>query len=157
MLIYQFNSFQVWFWFVNEIAQSCLTLCDPMDCSLPGSSIHGIFQARILGWAAISFSRRSSRPRGWTWVSRIVGRRIAIWATRFWFKLAFFINPGIKEFLSSKRGKRDFKKIEKVYLVKDISIIRDANLEKFFIFVFNMLFITIFKIFILMQVKTNLS
>ena len=37
----------------NEVAQSCLTLCDPMDCSLPGSSIHGIFQARILEWVAI--------------------------------------------------------------------------------------------------------
>ena len=39
-------------------AQSCLTLCDPMDCGLPGSSVHGIFQARILEWAAISSSRR---------------------------------------------------------------------------------------------------
>ena len=44
----------------NEVAQSCLTLCDPMDCSLLGSSIHGIFQARVLGWVAISFSRGSS-------------------------------------------------------------------------------------------------
>ena len=41
----------------SEIAQSCPTLCDPMDCSLPGFSIHGIFQARILEWVAISFSR----------------------------------------------------------------------------------------------------
>ena len=40
----------------SEIAQSCLTLCDPMDCSLPGSSIHGIFQARVLEWVAIAFS-----------------------------------------------------------------------------------------------------
>ena len=39
------------------MAQSCLTLCDPMDCSLPGSSIHGIFQARVLEWVAIAFSR----------------------------------------------------------------------------------------------------
>ena len=39
----------------SEVAQSCLTLCDPMDCSLPGSSIHGIFQARILEWVAVSF------------------------------------------------------------------------------------------------------
>ena len=44
----------------NEVAQSCPTLCDPMDCSLPGSSIHGILQARILEWVAISFSRGSS-------------------------------------------------------------------------------------------------
>ena len=44
----------------SEVAQSCLTLCDPMDCSLPGSSVHGIFQARVLEWGAISFSRASS-------------------------------------------------------------------------------------------------
>ena len=47
----------------NEVAQSCPTLCDPMACSLPGFSVHGIFQARILEWVTISFSRRSSRPR----------------------------------------------------------------------------------------------
>ena len=40
----------------SEVAQSCLTLSDPMDCSLPGSSIHGIFQARVLEWGAIAFS-----------------------------------------------------------------------------------------------------
>ena len=46
---------------VSEVAQSCLTLCNPMDCRLPGSSIHGIFQSRILEWVAISFSRGSSQ------------------------------------------------------------------------------------------------
>ena len=66
----------------SEVAQSCPTLCDPMDCSLPGSAIHGIFQAGILEWVAISFSRRSSQPRDWTEVSRIVGRPFTIWATR---------------------------------------------------------------------------
>ena len=55
----------------SKVAQSCLTLCDPMDCSPPGSSIHGILQARILEWVAISFSRGSSRPRDQTQVSRI--------------------------------------------------------------------------------------
>ena len=45
------------------VAQSCLTLCDTMDYSLPGSSVHGTLQARLLEWAAISFSRGSSRPR----------------------------------------------------------------------------------------------
>ena len=45
----------------SEVAQSCLTFIDPMDCSLPGSSIHGIFQARILEWGAITFSVPSSR------------------------------------------------------------------------------------------------
>ena len=47
----------------SEVAQSCPTLCDSMDYSLPGSSVHGIFQARILGWVAISFSRGSSQPK----------------------------------------------------------------------------------------------
>ena len=41
----------------NEVAQSCLTLCDPIDCSLPGSSVYGIFQAIVLDWIAISFSQ----------------------------------------------------------------------------------------------------
>ena len=66
----------------SEVAQSCSTLCNPMDYSLPGSSVQGIFQARILAWVAISFSRQSSQPRDWTWVSRIVGRGFTIWATR---------------------------------------------------------------------------
>ena len=47
----------------SEVAQSCPTLSDPMDCSAPGPSVHGIFQARKLEWAAISFSRGSSQPR----------------------------------------------------------------------------------------------
>ena len=55
------------------VAQSCLTLCDPMYCSLPGSSVHGILQARILEWVAIPFCRRSSQPRDRTWVSCISG------------------------------------------------------------------------------------
>ena len=54
-------------------AQSCPTLCDPMD-SPPSSSVHGISQARVLEWVAISFSRRSPRPRDPTWVSCIAGR-----------------------------------------------------------------------------------
>ena len=57
----------------GEVTQSCPTLRDPMDCNLPGSSIHGIFQVRVLEWVAISFSRGSSWPRDRTRVSRIVG------------------------------------------------------------------------------------
>ena len=66
----------------NEIAQLCSILCDPMDCSLPGSSIHGIFQARVLEWVVIAFSRGSSRPRDRTRVSHIVGGCFTIWATK---------------------------------------------------------------------------
>ena len=47
----------------SEVVQSCPALCDPVDCSLPGSSVHGIFQAIVLEWIAISFSRESSQPR----------------------------------------------------------------------------------------------
>ena len=53
-----------------------------MDCRLPGSPVHGIFQERILEWVAISFSRGFSQPRDQTWVSHIVGRNFTIWATR---------------------------------------------------------------------------
>ena len=50
-----------------------------MDCSPPGSSVHGILQARILEWAAIPFSRDSSPPRDWTWVSCTEGRFFTVW------------------------------------------------------------------------------
>ena len=62
----------------SEVAQSCPTLCDPMNCSPSGSSVHGIFQARMLEWIAISFSRGSSRPRNQTRVSRIAGRHFTV-------------------------------------------------------------------------------
>ena len=65
----------------SEVAWSCLTLCDPMGCSLP-HSVHGIFQARVLEWVAISFSRGSSQPRDQTQVSCIVSRHFTVSATR---------------------------------------------------------------------------
>ena len=70
VILLEFSSF---FQYVL-VFQSCLTLCDPVDYSLPGSSVHGILQARILEWVAISFSRGSSQPRNQTQVSCIVGR-----------------------------------------------------------------------------------
>ena len=57
------------------VAQSCPTLCNPMGCSPPDSSVHGVLQARILEWVAIPFSRRSSQSRDWTWVSCIAGHQ----------------------------------------------------------------------------------
>ena len=66
----------------REVAQSCRTLRDPMDCSPPGSPVLGILQARVLEWVAISFSRGSSWPRDRTRVSCIPGRRFNLWATR---------------------------------------------------------------------------
>ena len=64
------------------VAQSCPTLWDPMDYSLPGSPVHGILQARILDWVAMPFSRGSSWPRDQTWVSWTTGRFFTVWATR---------------------------------------------------------------------------
>ena len=72
------------------VAQSCLTLCNPMDCSLPGSSVHGILQARVLEWVAIPFSTGSSQYRDQTRVSCTAGRFFTIWAARE--ALSHFLN-----------------------------------------------------------------
>ena len=80
-----------WVWWVqqwnwkkkkSEVTQSCPTLCDPVDYSPPGSCVHGILQARILEWVAISLSRWSFQPRDRTQVSCIAGRCFILWATR---------------------------------------------------------------------------
>ena len=63
------------------VTQSCLTLWDPKDCSLPGSSVHAILQARILEWVVISCSRGSSQPRDWSPVSHVAGGCFTVWAT----------------------------------------------------------------------------
>ena len=76
LLFYFMNMCQVF------VTQSCWTLCNPMNCSLPGFSVHGILQARILQWVAISSSRGSSQSRDWTWLSCISGGFFTIWATR---------------------------------------------------------------------------
>ena len=67
---------------MSEVAQSCPTRCDPMDCSLQGSSVHENFQASVLEWVAISFSRGSSWPRDQTQISCIAGRHFTVWAIR---------------------------------------------------------------------------
>ena len=73
----------------SEVAQSCPTLCNPVDCSPSSSSVHGILQARILEWVAISFSRGPSWPRDQTQVSRITGRHFNLWENTL--LLCFFI------------------------------------------------------------------
>ena len=76
---------------VWSVTQSYLTLWSPMDCSLPGSSCHGILQARILEWVTISFSRESSQSRDRTQVLHIAGRCFNLWATKgiFFFFFGF--------------------------------------------------------------------
>ena len=73
----------------SEVAQSCPTLCDPVGCSLPGFSVHGILQARILEWVTISFSRGSSRLGDQIQVSCIGGRGFNLWATREALKMEY--------------------------------------------------------------------
>ena len=76
-------------------AQSCPTLCDPMDCSSPGSSVHGIFQVKTLEWVAISSSDGSSWARDWTHVS-CIGRLILYhWATREACMLTLYLKKKI--------------------------------------------------------------
>ena len=83
------------------VAQLCPTRCDPMDYGLPGSSVHGILQARILEWIAIPFSRRSFWPRDQTQVFCIAGRFFTVWATG---KILFKYRP-IKNNVCSGMGR----------------------------------------------------
>ena len=83
----------------SEVAQSCPILCYPIDCSLSGSSVHGIFQARVLEWIAVSFSRNRIR------VSHIAGRHYTVWAARWaqgkivsWKSASFTLVPLYKPY-----------------------------------------------------------
>ena len=83
LCLFYWDVFNRWKWKKVKVKSlSRVQLCDPMDCSPSGSSVHGIFQARVLEWTAISFSRGSSRPRNRSRVSRIAGRHFTVWATR---------------------------------------------------------------------------
>ena len=79
------------------VAQSHPTLCNPMDCSPPGSSVHGILQRRTLAWVAIPFTRGSSRPRDRIWVSCIAGRFFTVWDTREAAYKAFAMKAGHRQ------------------------------------------------------------
>ena len=94
---YPSSSLCSWCWCAHT--QSCVTFCDPMDCSLPGSSVPSIFQTRILEWVAISFSKGASRPRDWTHVSFVscISRQI-------FFLFFFFTTSAIWEALGIANG-----------------------------------------------------
>ena len=77
--------------------QSCPTLCNPIEYSLPASSVHGISQVRIiLEWVAIPFSRGSFQPRAQTWVSSITGRFFTIWAIWVSYQLTWRTAAGVR-------------------------------------------------------------
>ena len=96
-MLYSKSLLVIYFIHESEVAQLWPTLCDPQDCSPPGSSVHGIFQARILEWVAISCSRRSFQPRDWTWVSRIVSRCFTV----LYMSVAIYRGLILWEFMSS--------------------------------------------------------
>ena len=97
-----------------------------MDCSLPGSSIHGIFQAIVLEWEAISFARASSLPRDQTWVSPIVDRCFTIWATR---EVLSFLKIMIKQWVGKPQTGKNIKckYLKRVYM-KNIMNPRDGRI-----------------------------
>ena len=90
-----------------KLLQSNPNLCDPVNCSPPGSSVHGILQARILEWVAVPSSRRSSQPRDGTWVFYVscIGRQVlytsTIWEAPFYFihssniSSVYIVNPNL--------------------------------------------------------------
>ena len=94
--------------FYCSVVQLCPNLCDPVDCSPPGSSVHGISQARILEWVDIPFSRGSSQPRDRTQVSRIAGGFFTSWATREaqWRTVMVILQEALSLCLLTKAGPR---------------------------------------------------
>ena len=126
---------------LTRCAQLCLTLCGPMDFSRPGSSVHGIFQARILEWVAISFSRRSSQPRdrtlplmspvlagGFSTLSppgEVLLKREAgghpVRRKRGPYKEHRLFNPDFTEQLTSKRWKLNWKKLSYLEVTRLVS------------------------------------
>ena len=113
------------------VVQSIPTLCDLMDCSLPGSSIHRILQARILEWVAISFSRGSSWPRDRTRVSCIAGRFFTVWATREAYQFLTLVNRPLPWNLS-KINLCLFNKSKQLFFFKETTLVRsDWHVKSF--------------------------
>ena len=100
---------------ISILSQSCLTPLSPTDCSLPGSSVHGILQARILEWVAISFFRGSSKPTDWTRVFCISGIFCTFWAIREALSTPFCCEPKtvLKKKCLLKKQKRPQQKMFK--------------------------------------------
>ena len=113
------------------VTQSCLTLCNPMDCSLPGSSVHGLLKARILEWVASPFSKGSSWPRDWTQVSCIASRCFTIWATREALqckRLRF--NLWVEKILRDKQQQREWRPLTR-FITIHMQIFKVCSLRVF--------------------------
>ena len=101
------------------VTQFCPPLCDPMDYSLPGSSVHGTLQTRILEWVSIPFYRGSSWPRDWTQLSCIAGRLFTVWTTRegnathssiLARKTPWIVHPGGLQSIGSQKSQTEVSK-----------------------------------------------
>ena len=119
------------------VTQLCLTLCDPMDCSPPGSSVHGIHQARILDCVAMPFSRESSRPRDRTWVSCFAGRLFTIWATRE-FQYRYYYYP-------KWRSEKFYNLLKVTQLIYSRVRIRNLNLYIFRVYTLGIIYTAIWN------------
>ena len=91
----------------SEVAQSCLTVSDPMDCSLPGSSVHGIFQERVLEWGAIAFSGSSPLQTVNCWTEWMDGW-MSGWILDGWrFRMVEFPDLGKQVFRLGSRSSKE--------------------------------------------------
>ena len=121
ILLYKFLLFPNYhlMWSEVLVAQSCPTLCNSMDCSLPGLSVHGILQVRILEWGAILFSRELSQPRDRIWASRIAGGFFTLSHQGSPFSTTLTHFP-LQLCVSLKKKKNWFKHLFRVYIVHEI-------------------------------------
>ena len=88
--------------------QSCPTLCDPVNCSPPGSPVHGIFQARVLEWVAMSSCRGSSWPRDWTCIPYVLEKEMATHSSTLAWRIPWMEEPGRRQFTGSQRVGHDW-------------------------------------------------
>ena len=108
------------------VTQLCLTLCNPKDCSLPGSSLHGILQARILEWVTMPSTRGSSQAMYRTQVSPIAGRFFTVWAT---------YHSGLIRYTVLKGKKKSTTKNPSVFISKnrdEVTLWRMKNCEEYY-------------------------
>ena len=117
--------------------QPCLMLCDLMDCSLPGSSVHGIFQARILEWVAMPSSRGSSRPRDWTHVLCLLHSKVGslplvppgkpnpIYTTLKW-SVSLLQKTPLREGYDRSQGKKSLQQISSLVIPMYIQVWEEA-------------------------------
>ena len=120
-ILFLFPSWSYTFLSCMLAIQSYQTFCNPMDCSPPSSSVHGIVRARILEWVATSFSRGSSWSRDWTQVSWIAGGFYNVWATReapFYLESLGSDNPGYKLMLNILLAECLYGTLGNVYICK---------------------------------------